>query len=90
MREAMWKYGYDKDKVVEVTVTARNKNREHYEDLGYEVPKKVLRKGGHFRTPIGSTVMVRQEDISLGNTMLLDSWCVTCGVIGKRTRRDVG
>lgn len=62
----------------EVWVGVKGKAGKHYEDLGYEIPK-YIDKRGRIKIKIGTKILVRVEDVSKGSDVKLTKICDECG-----------
>ena len=62
-------------KEVEVKLTPNN--IEHYENLGYEIPRSLSARG-RFRVPRGTMIIVRVEDLPPSSSVMVDVLCDNC------------
>lgn len=67
-------------------VIINGRNVKHLESKGYEIPKELDNKG-RLRTPRGTGIFVKVEDLSKGSHTLVAVKCDYCGRIVKRPYR---
>lgn len=64
------------NKIVEVTLNS--KTIKHYEDLGYEIPRRLDKKGRLTIKP-STRILVNSKDLSKGCSLKIDVECDYCG-----------
>ena len=60
----------------EVDVSLGARNIKHYEDLGYEMPRR--NKNGRVSVQIGATIIVKTEHLPHGSHVFVDCKCDGC------------
>ena len=53
-------------------------NIKHFEELGYEIPRK-LNKHGNITIPVGSTIKVLTKDLKRNSNKIIHAICDKCG-----------
>ena len=71
----------------EVDLIVNGKNRKHLEQKGYIIPKSLDNRG-RMRTPRGTTIKVKVEDLSLGSHTRVIVKCDYCGAIKNISYKD--
>jgi hypothetical protein len=62
----------------EVWVGLMGSNTRHFENLGYEIPRRKD-KWGSFTIPKGTKILVKVEDLPKGSDVLITRICDVCG-----------
>jgi hypothetical protein len=65
-------------KETEVEITINSGNMNYFEDLGYEIPRE-LNKRGKMVVPNGTKIAVRVKDLMSGSSAMVTKICDVCG-----------
>lgn len=63
----------------EVEVNLCNRMIPYYENLGYEIPRYYYKNNGKYRVKVGSTIIVKVEDLPPYSRYRVDVECDCCG-----------